>query len=134
MVARRASGTNDMKLKKGFTLIELLVVMAVIALIVSIVAPRYLDRVDAARETVLRQDLRGLRTSIDQFYRDKGIYPKTLDDLVVYRYIRSIPPDPITGRTDTWKPIYHQDANNGVVDVRSGANGRANDGSEYANW
>jgi general secretion pathway protein G len=34
----------------GFTLIELLVVMAVLAILASMVAPRYLSRVDDARE------------------------------------------------------------------------------------
>ena len=42
---------------KGFTLIELLVVMAIIATLLSIVAPRYFNSLDKAKEAVLRQDL-----------------------------------------------------------------------------
>lgn len=62
---------------RGFTLIELLVVLAVLAVLAAIVTPLYLDRVEDARETVLRQNLVGLRQTIDQFHRDKGRYPLT---------------------------------------------------------
>lgn len=118
----------------GFTLIELLVVMAVLAVLATIVAPRYIDKADMARETVLRQDLVGLRTAIDQFYRDKGQYPQTLDDLVTQRYIRSVPVDPITQRADSWVLVPPKDAGKGVFDVKSGADSRARDGTAYASW
>lgn len=118
----------------GFTLIELLVVMAVLAVLASLVAPRYMDKVDTARETVLRQDLVGLRTAIDQFYRDKARYPDTLEDLVTQRYIRALPVDPITDRADSWVPVPPKDGSKGVFDVKSGAPQKARDGSSYASW
>ena len=119
---------------RGFTLIELLVVMAVLATLASLVAPRYLDRVDQARETVLRQDLVGLRAAIDQFYRDQARYPETLGELVERRYIREVPKDPVTERVDTWLIVPPKGGSSGVFDVHSGADGRARDGSEYAKW
>ncbi len=118
----------------GFTLIELLVVLAVLTVLASIVAPRYLDKVDTARETALRHNLVGLRTAIDQFYRDKGRYPKSLDDLVAQRYIRAVPVDPITQRIDTWVVIPPKESAALVFDVKSGADLRARDGSSYASW
>ncbi|MEQ1779015.1 MAG: prepilin-type N-terminal cleavage/methylation domain-containing protein, partial [Nitrosomonas sp.] len=57
---------------RGFTLIELLVVMAIIATLLSIVAPRYFNSLDKAKESVLRQDLGVMRNAIDQFYSDFG--------------------------------------------------------------
>lgn len=126
-------GANSM-LQRGFTLIELLVVMAVLAVLASLVAPRYMDRVDVARETVLRQDLLGLRNAIDQFYRDQSRYPESLDELVVRRYIRAIPEDPVTGRVDSWTTVAPKDGSKGVFDIKSGAPGRARDGSDYARW
>ncbi len=108
--------------------------MAVLAILVSLVAPRYVDRVEDAREAVLRQNLIGLRTAIDQFYRDKGHYPSALDDLVVQRYIRSVPVDPVTKRIDTWVLVPPQDGTKAVFDVKSGATGRGHDGSELASW
>jgi general secretion pathway protein G len=120
--------------RAGFTLIELLVVMAVLAILASMVAPRYLSRVDDARETVLRQNLVGMRTAIDQFYRDKARYPETLDELVVQRYIRAVPLDPITKRLDSWVLIPPKEASKGIFDVKSGATQRARDGTDYASW
>jgi len=118
----------------GFTLIELLVVMAVLAVLASLVVPRYLDRVDDAKETVLRQNLVGLRTAIDQFYRDKARYPETLDELVTQRYIRAVPLDPITKRVDSWILVPPKASSSAVFDVKSGATQRARDGSDYAAW
>jgi general secretion pathway protein G len=119
---------------RGFTLIELMIVLVVLAILASIVVPRYLDRVDEANETVLKQDLVGMRTAIDQFYRDKGKYPDSLNDLVTQRYIRAIPIDPITKSAVTWKLEPSKSSEKNVFDVRSGASGKAKDGSEYAKW
>jgi general secretion pathway protein G len=119
----------------GFTLIELMVVLVVLAILASIVVPRYLDRVDDARETVLKQNLVGVRTAIDQFYRDKARYPATLDELVTERYIRDLPFDPIAQRTDTWVIVPPKSGSDkAVFNIKSGAIGVAKDGSEYANW
>lgn len=118
----------------GFTLIELLVVMAVLAVLASLVAPRYLARVDEAKETVLRQNLVGMRTAIDQFYRDKARYPETLDELVSQRYIRAVPLDPITKRVDSWILIPPKESSKAIFDIKSGATQRARDGSDYASW
>lgn len=123
-----------MRSHSGFTLIELLVVLAVLALLAGIVAPQYLERVAQAREVALKHNLAGLRTAIDQFYRDKGRYPDALAELVDRRYLRSVPEDPVTGRADTWLLLAPQGAAGKVFDVRSGASGAAHDGSAYATW
>lgn len=118
----------------GFTLIELLVVMAVIGLLLSVVAPRFAQQVDRSREVVLRQNLFGLRQAIDQFYADRARYPKDLGELVVFRYLRSVPVDPVTERSDTWKIVPPAGQGAAVFDVRSGASGNSRDGSPYASW
>jgi general secretion pathway protein G len=122
---------------RAFTLIELLVVLAVLAILAGIVTPNYLDRVEDAKEVTLRHNLIGLRAAIDQFYRDKGRYPESLADLAAHRYIRAIPVDPITQRADSWQIVAPASSGHGgtsVFDVKSGAQGRARDGSEYAGW
>lgn len=124
-----------LKARRGFTLIELLVVMAVIGLLLSISVPRYFGHVDKAKETVLREDLTQMRDAIDKYMGDNGRYPDTLDDLVVKRYLRKIPVDPITERADTWTIVPPQNKELGAVyDVKSGARGRAHDGSDYTSW
>lgn len=121
--------------RKGFTLIELLVVMAIIATLLTLAMPRYFHSVDKSREAALRADLSGMRDAIDKYYGDTGKYPDTLNDLVAKKYLRSIPPDPMTGSNQTWVPVPPSDPGMGsVYDVRSGDKGRDSDGTPYADW
>ncbi|MBN8486837.1 MAG: prepilin-type N-terminal cleavage/methylation domain-containing protein [Burkholderiales bacterium] len=120
---------------RGFTLIELLVVLAAVALLLGIAVPRYVEHVDRARETVLRQSLAGMRQAIDAFYADRGRYPSELTELARERYLRELPRDPITERDDTWHIVAPPDNLAGkVFDVRSGAVGNGRDGRPYATW
>ena len=119
----------------GFTLIELLVVMVIIATLLSIVAPRYFNSIDKAKEAVLRQDLSILRDSIDQFYSDTGNYPLSLEELVERSYLRRIPVDPLTESNETWIPINSpNEQEEGVYDIHTGYSGKAKDGTYYQEW
>lgn len=126
-----------MQRRRGFTLIELIVVMAIVALLVSIAAPRYFASLDRARENTLRSSLAVMRSAIDQFAADRGRYPETLDELVGAHYLRSVPEDPLTGRRDGWvlvEPPADAALPGRVGDVRSGSAERARDGALYADW
>ncbi len=119
----------------GFTLIELLVVMAIIATLLSIVAPRYFNSIEKAKEAVLRQDLQIMRDAIDQFYVDFDRYPLDLEELVDKRYLRNIPVDPMTESNTTWTEMPSpNEEEDGVYDVNSGFTGRALDGTFYEEW
>jgi general secretion pathway protein G len=119
----------------GFTLIELLVVMAIIATLLTLAVPRYFHSTDRAKEAVLKQNLAQMRESIDKYYGDRGRYPDSLDDLVSRKYLRKIPPDPITDSPLTWVTVPPDLTGSGsVFDVRSGAPGTALDGSSYDKW
>ena len=119
----------------AFTLIELMVVLAIVGVLLSIAVPRYYGSVDRAREAVLRENLFQLRDAIGKYYADRGRYPDTLESLSSGRYLRAIPADPITGSPGTWVVVAPADADQGgVFDVRSGASGRAADGSEFSTW
>jgi general secretion pathway protein G len=121
--------------QRGFTLIELLVVMAIIALLASIAAPRYFGNIDKAKEAVLRENLATMRDVLDKHYADHGKYPAKLADLVSSRYLRQIPPDPITDSDRTWIVVPPPSAEmGGVFDVKSGAPGRGRDGRLYREW
>ena len=119
---------------RGFTIIELIVVMTVLALLLTIAAPRYLQHIDAAKEAALQENLHVLRDAIDKFYSDRGAYPATLQDLVEQRYLRNLPVDPVTERLDTWVLIAPKGSGRGVFDVKSGAKGAARDGTLFVSW
>jgi general secretion pathway protein G len=116
-------------------LIELLVVLAIMATLMSIVAPRYFRSVDKAKEAVLKTDLRLLRESIDKFRADHGHYPESLQQLAKARYIRDVPMDPMTDRSDSWVAIPPPPpAASGVYDVRSGASGVGSNHLPFSAW
>ncbi len=122
--------------KKGFTLIELLVVMSVIATLLTIAVPRYFQHLDRAREAALRESLAVMRDAVDKYRGDTGNYPETLEDLVTKRYLRKVPPDPITESTETWVivPPPDEPGQKKVWDIRSGAEGQGLNGSDYSSW
>ena len=118
---------------QGFTLVELLVVLSIIALLLSIAAPRYFQHIERSREAVLRENLATLRDSLDQYHADKGRWPETLEALATEHYLRAIPMDPVTGRSDTWTTTPGEEGS-GVSDVKSGAAGEGANGQPYAQW
>jgi general secretion pathway protein G len=121
--------------RRAFTLIELLVVMAIIAMLLTIAAPRYYRSLERSREAVLQQDLATLRESIDKYYADTGTYPPTLAVLVEKRYLRAIPVDPIARSADKWILVASEDPEDtGIKDVKSGAEGTDEKGVPFATW
>jgi len=126
--------------RRGFTLIELMIVMAVIAILVSIAVPIYNRSITRAKESVLRNNLFTMRTVIDEYTYDKQKAPQTLHDLVSEGYLRTIPTDPMTNSSDTWKVIIEDTLNAvnqtepGIFDVRSGSDKTSLEGTAYADW
>jgi general secretion pathway protein G len=118
----------------GFTLIELLVVMAIVAVLLTLVVPRYFDQTDQAKEVVLRYNLSAMREAIDRFHADYGRYPASLQEMVDKRYLREIPEDTAANSRQTWKTRAPPDGQGGVYDVSSGAQGHAKDGSSFSEW
>jgi general secretion pathway protein G len=125
----------DNQHKKGFTLIELLVVMAIIGTLLTIAVPRYFHSVERSKESVLHQNLSLTRQALDKYFADNGKYPDSLNDLVSKKYLRSLPYDPITESNTTWQVIAPDTQDIGAVyDIKSGAEGKSLDGSDYKDW
>ncbi|MBN2409626.1 MAG: prepilin-type N-terminal cleavage/methylation domain-containing protein [Candidatus Aminicenantes bacterium] len=127
---------------QGFTLIEIMIVFTLIGILVGLALPSYQHSRRKAAEAVLKEDLFTFRKLIDQYYTDKGKYPASLRTLVEDGYLRTIPVDPITGSADTWQeireePSYEDMVPNmefGIIDVRSGSQTKALDGTTYDTW
>lgn len=118
---------------RGFSLIELIVVVAIIAVLLVIALPRYQTSLDRARDVSLQTSLKTMRESIDRFRDDKDRFPTSLLELVEQRYLRSVPVDPVTGSDATWQLDQAQGRGaSGIASVRSGAEGRTQDGRPYS--
>ena len=131
-----SSQLSAVRRRIGFTLIELLVVMSVIATLLTIAVPRYFQHLDRAREASLRESLAVMRDAVDKYRGDTGRYPETIEELVTKRYLRKVPPDPITESTETWVivPPPDEPGQKKVWDIRSGAEGQGLNGSDYSTW
>jgi len=98
----------------------------------------YDKSVSAAKEAMLREDLRVMRGMIKQYANDKGALPQSLEDLAGTGYIRLIPEDPMTGKRD-WKITIGEDPKlakgaKGVVDVHSSSSAKSSEGRPYSEW
>lgn len=62
---------------RGFTLIEIMVVVVIIGVLIGLVAPNVLGRVDAARVTAARTDINTLEQALAMYRLDNHHYPST---------------------------------------------------------
>ena len=125
-------------LARGFTLLELMIVISIVVILAAIALPQYQKTIMHTRESVLRDDLRTMRSLIDQFAADKGRLPQSLDDLVSEGYMREVPVDPFTGQKD-WAIATGEDPNSlqgeqGMTDIHSSSGDVSTEGTPYSEW
>lgn len=122
----------------GFTLLELMIVISIIIILASITLPQYQKTIMHTRETVLKDDLRKMRSLIDQFAADKGRLPQSLEELASEGYMREVPADPFTGQKD-WAITTGEDPNSlegqqGMTDIHSSSTEVSTEGTPYSEW
>lgn len=128
------------KWERGFTLVELMIVMLIIAVLLALAVPKYTSSVKQAKEAVLKEDLHVIRGAIDAYTVDKQKAPSSLDDLVSAGYLKALPEDPFTHKSDSWQPVVTDTLQSvdqtdaGIDDVHSGSTESSADGQPYATW
>src|ERR1700759_3822524 len=117
-----------------------MMVISIIVILLSLAIPNYSSSILHARETALRQDLYTMRSLIDQYTLDKQKAPQSLQDLVDAGYIKELPKDPFTNSRETWVPVADDSIQSpdqtepGIIDVHSGSDQTASDGTAYSTW
>lgn len=125
---------------RGFSLIEMMIVLTIISILASISIPMYQVAILRAKEAVLKDNLHGLRTIIDQYTADKKTAPQSLEDLVDAGYYREIPKDPITESRTTWQlefgntTMIPDQLETGIVNIHSGSATVSSEGTPYNEW
>jgi len=145
--------------QRGMTLIELIVAISIMMILTTAVLPVARLTIRREREKELRRDLWEMRDAIDRYKdaADRGLfqiklgtegYPPDLDTLVKgvdiggkkVRFLRRIPTDPITGKTE-WGQRSMQDdpkstswGGQNVFDVYTQSQDTALDGTKYIEW
>ena len=145
--------------RRGFTVVELIVAMTILAILTAAAVPVVRVTIVRNKERELRRDLWELRDAIDRYKdaADRGAfqvkldsqgYPPDLDTLVKgvdsngkkLRFLRRIPVDPMTGKTD-WGLRSMQDdpdsdswGGQNVFDVYTKSEGTGLDGTKYKTW
>ena len=118
--------------------------LALIIIVVVCVACQH--RETPHKEVALKDNISNIRRAIDNFHKDKGRYPYSLDELVP-NYLRRIPADPMTGSRN-WRPVTEDtvqpssDFTTGtaaaprsvIIDVQSAAPGADANGVLYSNY
>lgn len=129
---------TEIRRQSGFSLLELMIAMFILIILLSVAVPTYQRSVLYARETVLKENLWQMRRAIDQYTADKQKLPKSIDDLVKDKYLREKPIDPILEK-DEWEEVQGEDtsspdAESGLVDIKSLAEGQDSNGVDYKKY
>jgi len=123
---------------RGFTLLELVMVMTIIVILAAVGVAGFQQVQQKARETVLKQDLRDLRRSLDQYAADREKLAGSLDDLVTTGYMHDLPVDPMTSErdwvTEMGEDTISRDGGQGIIDVHSNASGTDSEGVAYKDY
>ena len=131
--------------RTAFTLVEILVVVVIIAVLMTMIVPRFFGRVGQAKQSVARQKLGVLETAVEMFGNDYDRLPDRLDELV--NRPADIPDEkwnrPTVKAKDLLDPwgqefLYKKPGDHGAYDLLSlgadGQEGGEKEDADIVNW
>ena len=155
----RKEKTIRYRVQRGFTLLEIIVATTILLILMGAAVPIARLGLKRQKEADLRRDLWEMRSAIDRYkdYADRNAfvqkvgtegYPPDLDTLVKgvdvqgkkIRFLRRIPVDPMTGKTEWGMRSMQDDATSdswggqNVFDVYTKSDGTGLDGTKYKDW
>src|ERR1700694_564740 len=155
----RKEKTIRYRVQRGFTLLEIIVATTILLILMGAAVPIARLGLKRQKEADLRRDLWEMRSAIDRYkdYADRNAfvqkvgtegYPPDLDTLVKgvdvqgkkIRFLRRIPVDPMTGKTEWGMRSMQDDATSdswggqNVFDVYTKSDGTGLDGTQYKDW
>ncbi|RKY31167.1 MAG: type II secretion system protein GspG [Candidatus Omnitrophota bacterium] len=78
--------------KRGFTFIELMAVIVILGILATLIMPRIFGRIEQAKITSAKLQIKNFEAALKLFYLDNGFYPSTEQGL------RALIEKPTTGR------------------------------------
>jgi general secretion pathway protein G len=117
-------------LQRGFTLIEIMVVVVIIGLLTAVVTTQVWRRVDDARVSRVKQDIKSLELALQMYRLDNSRFPTTEQGLAALVSEPSTEPRPTSWKPggyverlskDPWKKdyLYVSPGQNGEYDLYS---------------
>lgn len=86
--------------KDGFSILEIVVVVVVIAFFAMLIIPGLISGPARARDATRKNDVRLIKSALENYYNQFGYYPAKLDELekTSTPFIKKLPKDPKTGK------------------------------------
>jgi general secretion pathway protein G len=116
--------------KKLAVNVVLLIIVSSLSELACVATPPYSRQSLLRKEQELRQNLDTLRKTIDAYTYDKRKAPQSFEDLIRAGYLKKIPIDPMTNKSD-WKIVMTE---HGINDVKSSSQSMSTEGTAYNTW
>ena len=86
--------------RSGFSILEIVVVIVVVAFFAMLIIPGLISGPARARDATRKNDLRLIKSALENYYNKNGSYPANLAELEKgsVPFIKKVPKDPKTGK------------------------------------